>query len=192
MTEQEEWREIPGWEGLYSVSTYGRVKSHQRLIQEKRKDGWKPKEYIIDEKILKPSKQKSGHLRVSLSRDRQIKFRLIHQLVLETFIGYKPRGKECCHKDGNPSNNHLSNLYYGTRSQNIADAKRHGTFPMGNQRPGARLTNQEAFEIYTYCKQGFKDEDIAKQYGVTKGCVVQIRLGNNWKEVTGGERISKR
>lgn len=192
MIEQEEWREIPGWEGLYSVSTYGNVKSHQRIISEKRKEDWKPKIYTIKEKILKASKQKCGHLRVSLSMNGKITYHLIHKLVLFAFIGIKPSRMECCHKDGNPSNNKLSNLYYGTRSQNIADAKRHGTFPIGSQRPGAILTAQEALEIYAYCKQGFKDKDIAKQYGVTKGCVVQIRLGNNWKEITGGERISKR
>lgn len=191
MTEQEIWKEIPGWEGYYSVSTYGRIKSEARIINEKRKEGWKAKKYTLKEMILKPSKDTSGHLRVSLSKNSQIKFKMIHALVLLAFVGEKPIGHECCHKDGDPTNNNLSNLYYGTRANNIADAKRHGTFPMGENRPGALLTPDKVKQIYNLCLAGASDSDIAKKYNVTKGCIVQIRLGKNWKEVTGGKPIGK-
>ena len=48
----------------------------------------------------------------------------IHQLVLQTFVGPCPAGCECRHLDGNPLNNRLSNLAWGTRAENAADASR--------------------------------------------------------------------
>lgn len=189
MLEQELWKEIPGWEGFYSASTFGQIKSLERTIHEARKDGWKPKYYVIKEKILKPFEDNIGRLRVSLSVKSKIKYRFVHSLVLLAFKGVRPLGYECCHVDGNPGNNHLSNLYYGTRAENIADAKRHGTFPIGSQRPGAILTANEALQIYNLCKEGLSDKYIANKFNVTKSCIVQIRLGNNWKEVTGGIKI---
>lgn len=192
MIEQEEWKDIPEWEGLYSVSNLGRVKSHERMINESRKEGWKPKSYVIKEIILKQSRDSIGRVRVSLSKNSKVKYRFIHSLVLLAFVGKRPNGFECCHIDGNPSNNNLTNLYYGTRSDNIADAKRHGTFPMGSRRPGALLNPDKVLKIYELCVQGVSDSEIAKQFNVTRGCIVQIRIGKNWREVTGGKRITRK
>lgn len=191
MNNQEEWKKIPGWEGIYSVSNLGNVRSEHRIISERRPNGHKEKTYVINEKILKQTPQPTGHLRVSLSKDSKISYRMTHTLVLLAFVGDKPEKTECCHIDGNPANNNLSNLYYGTRSQNISDAKRHETFPMGEHRPGALLNPQKALEIYKLCQNGMSDKEIANKFNVTKGCVVQIRLGKNWKEVTGGKPIEK-
>lgn len=188
---QEIWKDIPGWEGMYSVSNFGNVKSLKRTINENVKEGCRNKNYQVQERILKKSIQPTGHLRVSLSKNSKVKYRMIHSLVLLAFVGKKPAGTECCHKDGNPANNTLSNLYYGTRSENINDAKKHGTFPMGSKRPGAILTEEEAKEIYELCEKRISDHEIAKLFNVTKGCVVQIRLGKNWKEQTGGKPISR-
>lgn len=172
MEHQDTWKCIPGWEQLYWCSYHGKIKSKKQ--------------------ILKPSIQKCGHLRVSLSKNGKITYHLVHKLILLSFIGKKPKGKECCHKDGNPANNKLSNLYYGTRSENISDAKKHGTFPMGNNRPGAKLTNEQAIKIYSLCSLEFKDRYIAELFNVSVGCIVQIRLGNNWKEITRGIPIRRR
>jgi hypothetical protein len=70
---------------------------------------------------------KAGYKRVTLTKDGKQYNRLVHQLVAETFIGPRQDGLFVCHKDGDKSNNHVSNLYYGTRSDNAKDAVIHGT-----------------------------------------------------------------
>lgn len=52
---------------------------------------------------------------------------LIHTLVLEAFVGPRPEGAVCCHIDGDPTNNHVTNLRWGSYSDNNHDLVRHGT-----------------------------------------------------------------
>lgn len=50
----------------------------------------------------------------------------VHRLVLETFVGPMPQGLQVRHLDGDPKNNHLVNLAYGSAKENAADRDRHG------------------------------------------------------------------
>lgn len=81
-------------------------------------------------RILKPAIASHGYPMVALWRPEAKKgqSRTIHSLVAETFIGPPPEGMEVRHKDGCRTNPKLSNLEYGTHSDNIHDAVRHGTW----------------------------------------------------------------
>lgn len=106
----EIWKVIPGYEGRYEVSDQGRVKSYCR-----NREG----------RLLKPGRMPGGHLSVALGRgDSQC----VHKLVLLAFVGPAPDKHECCHNNGNPADNRLENLRWGTRRENILDAVRHGTW----------------------------------------------------------------
>ena len=59
--------------------------------------------------------------------------RPIHALVMESFEGPRPSGAEIRHLNGNPLDNRLSNLRYGTKSENMLDAVRHGTHPQASK-----------------------------------------------------------
>jgi hypothetical protein len=87
--------------------------------------------YFIDKEgniytMLKGATTKVGYKVVSLG-GRGGKKAYIHDLVLETFIGKRPEGKEACHINGEKSDNRLDNLYWGTRKENVADAIKLGT-----------------------------------------------------------------
>lgn len=118
----ENWKPVVGYEGLYEVSDQGRVKSLARHTT--MKDG---RGKTIREKILKNRTLPSGHKYVSLSGHGSKQKALTHRLVMLAFVGPCPEGMEVCHNDGNPENNHLSNLRYGTRSDNVQDMIRHKT-----------------------------------------------------------------
>lgn len=192
----EHWRSVSGYEGLYSVSNFGRVRSERRVIQEGgRKDSWKPKSYVVKEKILKASPQITcgrGYHRVSLSKNSKIKYFFVHWLVAWAFIGPQERGVEIRHIDGNSRNNRLDNLCYGSKSDNMQDAKRHGTLPRWEDRPGAKLDRYKVVEI---CKRGLdgeRAEDIAKDFGVNTGAVHQVWRGETWADFTYGIRPNRR
>src|SRR5262249_43840339 len=96
--QDEVWRDVPGCEGLYRVSTHGRVESQERSIVYK--DG---RVYAIPRKILRQQSDGRGYLFVALyrvrRRDENFK---VHALVLLAFVGPCPPGMECRHLDGNP------------------------------------------------------------------------------------------
>ena len=111
----ERWLPVPGYEGRYSVSDQGRVRSEARSSI--RKNGMP---LNLKERILKPVPlPASGHLRVGLMTDGKAKMFLVHRLVLTAFVRPPEPGEEACHyPDYNPANNRLENLMWGTRSVN--------------------------------------------------------------------------
>lgn len=92
------------------------------------------------ERLLKPViASRTGYPRVSLRRDGRDTVRAVHVLVAEAFIGPRPPGHEVRHINGVRTDPGAHNLIYGTRSENMRDAVRHGTHPQASK---------------THCKHG--------------------------------------
>lgn len=119
---EEVWREAPRFEGLYLVSNFGRVRSVERTVI--RSNG---RPHKVVSKFRKPQVTRSGHLKIMLTRDGKQRGEFVHVLVLEAFVEPRPEGKIARHLDGDPSNNQVSNLAWGSHSENGHDAVRHGT-----------------------------------------------------------------
>lgn len=125
MTTEEVWKPVTGYEHLYQVSNHGRVRSLDRVVTF-RGGRQKGSSYRVPGKILNPTARDSGHLIVFLSNGK-VKREYVHRLVLQEFVGPAQKGMECLHKDGNPKNNHLENLRWGTPAENRQDSVRHRT-----------------------------------------------------------------
>lgn len=123
----ERWLPIPGWEGKYEVSDQGRVKALARV--DHHVDG---RVMHRRELIFKATPSKNGYPTVNLTGD----IVYVHRLVLLAFDGPKPDGMETRHLDGVKTNNALSNLRYGTSSENSQDAMRHARQRGQLVRPG--------------------------------------------------------
>lgn len=124
----ERWRPILGWEGIYEVSDHGRVRSLPRAVP--RIDG---KRHWRRGQILKPSPNGTGHAQVGLALGGVSTMRLVHRMVLLAFVGEPAPSLIGCHNDGDPTNNHLSNLRWDTRRSNNLDTVRHGGNHNANQ-----------------------------------------------------------
>ena len=119
----ERWKPVNGYVGIYEVSSHGRVRSVDRAIT--RSDG---QVHRRKGKLLRtPLSTGGGYPFLRLSAQGKTQVRTVHSLVAEAFIGPRPEGREVCHNDGNPANNRLDNLRYGTSSDNQLDKVRHGT-----------------------------------------------------------------
>ena len=105
----EEWKSIPGYEGLYEVSNLGRVRSVERCDRFNRK---------IVSKILKPN-YVSGYLRVGMYKNKTFKYYLIHRLVAQAFLPNPDNLPQVNHKDEDKSNNRVDNLEWCDRSYNM-------------------------------------------------------------------------
>lgn len=114
---QVEWRDIPGYEGLYQISNDGRVFSMPR--KRTRKDG---SEYFIPGRELKVVNAPTvRYPYIGLWKEGSMRIGRIHQLVLLAFVGPRPDGMLVCHRDDNPRNNRLENLRYDTPRGNAQD-----------------------------------------------------------------------
>ena len=100
----EIWKDIPGYEGLYKISNYGRVKSLKRY----RPNG--SKSQLVPEKIKKGTDNRCGYLVVTLSKSSKTKKNYIHRLVGIAFLPNPFNLPEINHKDEDKSNNKIDNL----------------------------------------------------------------------------------
>lgn len=121
----EKWLPVVGFEGSYSVSTLGRVRSETRTVQHSTSGACRRKGKILSSSRHKgKGKYGRGYLSVTLWRNNIPIQRRIHELVLESHVGPRPKGMECLHHDDDPWNPRLSNLRYGTHAENGADITR--------------------------------------------------------------------
>ena len=123
MSTLEQWKPVHGYEGIYEVSSHGRVRSVDRTVT--CSDG---KVHRYKGKVLSACLSKrGGYPLVNLRDQGKGQTRYVHSLAAEAFIGSRPEGMEVCHNDGDSTNNHLDNLRYDTSSDNELDKVRHGT-----------------------------------------------------------------
>lgn len=110
----EIWKDINNYEGLYQVSTLGRIKSLRRVIRYS--DG---RHKLISERILSPEICKStGYLYVNLSKSGKSKHCTVHRLVAEAFIPNIENLPQINHLDEDRSNNVVENLEWCTCKHN--------------------------------------------------------------------------
>ena len=110
----EIWKDILGYEGLYQVSNWGRVRSLDRWI----KSCYGSKQFIRG-KILKLCIGLSNYLFVSLCKNGKHTNFLVHRLVAEAFLDNPDNLPQVNHKDEDKQNNHYLNLEWCTHEYNI-------------------------------------------------------------------------
>lgn len=171
----EEWRPVVGYDGCYSVSSNGSVRSEMRRVAH-------PMGGTVElpTRILRQSRMGAGYLKVALCRDGAQRTRSVHQLVAEAFIGPRPSGMEVAHKDGCKTNNKAINLRYDTPSGNSADKASHGTLICGERVKNAKLT---ADQVRAMRASHGKQREIAATFGVTQQTVSKIRSGQRWGQL---------
>jgi hypothetical protein len=84
---------------------------------------------------------------------------------------------ECRHLDGDPANNALTNLAWGTRAENMHDKIRHGTERHGEEKANARLT---AAQVHAIRLDARSSRSVAVDYGVSHTTILGIRRGRTW------------
>jgi hypothetical protein len=173
----ERWLPVVGFEGQYAVSDLGRVRSLDREVvtangATKRLKG----------KMLAGHANWLGYRYISLPVQGGEKKRKIHILVAEAFIGPRPPQHDVCHRDGDPKNNALSNLYYGTRKENMADSRAHGTMVAGRRCWKAKV-DEHAVQDIRALRGVMSLQEIGNLYGLSKPAVSRIARGLQWKHV---------
>jgi hypothetical protein len=157
------WADLPGVPG-YRVSDEGQIRSPRG--------------------VRKLQVSHDGHLYIHMYRrgagangPRRNRKLWVHRAVLEAFVGPCPDMQEARHLNGNPADNRLANLAWGTRLENMADKHVHGTQTRGVDHPPAVLTPEQAAAIRGDERSS---RAVAADYGVSHTTVLEIRRGNRW------------
>ena len=177
----EVWKDIPEYEGSYQVSNMGRVRSLDRVVADK--NGRKCK---YKGKVFKPNVNKTrGYEQLTLSNDNEQNTKTVHRLVLEVFKPHVNMSDlDVNHIDGNKLNNHLTNLEWLTRRDNMLHAQDIGlTDNRGERGSNAKLSNADVLEILQRLDTGSSQREIALDYGVSESCIAHINTGRTWRAV---------
>jgi hypothetical protein len=177
----ERWRPVAGYEGLYEVSDFGRVRSLDRKVTQRGKRGCVMTRLLAG-RVLSPAtnRDRGGYRYVNLHVDGQQCLRRVAVLVAAAFLGPRPFGMETCHRNGVADDDRAENLRYDTPKNNAADRKAHGTHLCGEALPQARLTETDVREILT---SSTASEVLAARFSVHPGHINNIRRGVRWSHV---------
>lgn len=142
---------------------------------------WRGPSMFEQWKKLKPGKHQKRsarrtYLYLHLWRGGKRFTRLVHRIVLDSFVGPRPEGFECRHLDGNPSNNALSNLCWGTHEENGNDSRAHNRYVV-------TLTEAQVREIRRRRTAGESRKELAAEFGTSPQNVGSIASGQSWKHL---------
>ena len=172
--EGEVWRWIRGYEGLYQISNYGRLKSFPRKGTGK------------EIKILRPKLKKNGYLEISLRKKGVRKSYSIHRLVAEAFIPNPENKPHVNHKDGNKFDNYFENLEWVTQLENMEHAKNTGLIKSGVENPNAKLTEEQVHQIrenYIPFDKELGIHALARKFNMSVLNMFKIINGKTYKNI---------
>lgn len=177
---KEQWKSIAGHEGLYEVSSLGRVRSFMKPVYRGYTVSKSPQR-ILAQHLNK----KNGYLYIGLTNQKKEKRTYsVHRLVLTSFVGDCPDGMEACHDDGNKQKNSLANLRWDTRSNNNMDRTKHGwVSPIdvkGEKHPYAKLRNEDVFFIRSLYGDGIEIAEIARAFKMSYTAIKRIISRASW------------
>lgn len=159
---REEWRPVLGYEGLYEVSNYGRVRSLYR-----------------GGAILRPWANKDGYPLIALNRDGARKTYQLHRMVCRVFHGEPTLlHNEAAHLNGDRADASAANLKWVSKVENHSHKRLHGTHQAGEKHPRAKLTEANVIAI-RHASQPYGI--LAARYGVSWRTISDIKCGKRWR-----------
>lgn len=166
----EEWKKIfiHEKETRYSVSTFGNVRNDETQL------------------ILKQPKHTSNYCVVRLYVDKKKYDRLVHRLVMHSFVERDSKRPLVNHIDGVKRNNHLINLEYVTHSENQKHAFETGLrkYSVGVDHPMNKHSEETIHNICELLEQNWTNKKISKYLNISKHIVSDIRTGRAWTHIS--------
>lgn len=163
----ERWLPVVGYEGIYDVSDYGRIRRMKAACG------------TSVGRLLHPMMDTHGYLQVCLSYKNSQHMLKVHRLVAQAFIGAYPPGKEINHRDGVKTNNALPNIEYVTTSENQLHALDLGLSLRGENHYRAKLCEADVHAIRSLFGE-ITQRSIAKKFGVKRTAISNIKSGKSW------------
>lgn len=174
----EEWKPIIGYEGLYEVSNFGRIKSLKRKL-------------VPVDKILKLQTTIYGYYHIALYDKAFIpRTLLVHILVAKHFIDNPEKKPEVNHLFGDKKDSRAWNLEWVTKLENVRHAFSTGLVcHKGEKNANHVLSKDQVIEIFN---SNLPLKTLSTIYGVESHTICQIKTGYRWGHLTGKKHIKRR
>ena len=180
----EEYKDIPGYEGMYAVTKDGRVWSH-------------PKETIVGGRggvrvdggrFLSNKPHHQGYCRVHIRDKNNIrKGMLVHRLVAMTYIPNPDALPFINHLNGDTQDNRVDNLEWCDNKRNTKHAYDNGwiktPYQQGEANSQAKLTVDDARRIKELSAAGMGDTAISRETGISRSAVKDVTKGRTWRHI---------
>jgi len=159
------WRNIDGWP--YSISSFGETKNLRT--------GY----------VLKGRPTRCGYLIVTLQNEGLILAATVHTLVARAFLSNPENKQTVNHKNGDKSDNRLSNLEWATHSENAVHAFKLGLRKgrKGLKHHNTILSEDDVRLIRRLGKSGLQQKQIAELFPVCRGTIQAIISRRNWSHI---------
>ena len=155
----EIWQDIIGFEGRYQVSNLGNTRSI-------RTNHGKYQERILVQRVRSKT---CKSLYVQFSVNALPYHEAVHRAVAKAFIPNPENKPYVCHKDNNPLNNRVSNLYWGTQKENIQQCIKDGRLRPQGKVP-LDIKTRESIQR-DYLNTSLSRKELEKKYKISKACV---------------------
>jgi NUMOD4 motif/HNH endonuclease len=182
--DKEIWKPVVGFEGVYEVSSFGRVRGVRRTVEAW--NGFAVAKKTIKERILTPTKNADGYRCFTLSHKNSAKPYRAARLVCSAFHGPCPEGLECAHLDGISQNDKADNLAWVSHSENCAHQKIHGTAykkARGENHGASKLTNQQVKELRSDYERTLNYAATGRKFGISDSHARKIVKCQLWAHV---------
>ena len=179
-------KDVAGFEGLYAVTDKGEVFSLPKTVAVGNRRGVR-QQPLQKLKASHPS-PRTSHLRVFLAKNGEKFPRMVHRLVAEAFIANPRNLPYVNHKDGDPTNNCVSNLEWCDARENALHAYRFGLHTPPNQQgannSNSKLSEDDVRTIRMRHANGESCASIARSYTVNPRAINAIIHCQRWAHVT--------
>lgn len=126
-------------------------------------------------RYVKPQKNGKGYYRVSIGG----KLVFVHRLVAEKYIPNPENKSQVNHKDGDKTNNHVSNLEWVTNKENRNHALKNGLHTTGENCSWSKLTKEQVDFIRK--NKDVSSNELAKAFNVSARTIRDVRNYKSWK-----------
>lgn len=164
------WKWVKGYENLYKISNFGRVKSFHKM----------------NERLLITYPNRLGYPVITLAKNKIHKLVTVHRLVAGAFIRNPQQKKLVNHKNGVKADNRVNNLEWCTQSENISHSYRTGLQKplIGSQASWSKVNEKQVIQMRKkFAKGGYTYKRIGQEYGLKTVAAFQIIKRVNWKHI---------
>lgn len=176
----EVWKDVPDWEECYEVSSFGRVRSRDKIRLKLRMG--KSVSAVYKGQMRKQEVTNMGYNRVNF-RDCERDFNLfVHRLVAHAFIANLQDKPTVNHIDGNKLNNNVSNLEWNTSSEQVQHAIANKLMTTGHKRTISPTVRKEIYNCYI--NERLSINELSRRFNINRDMASEIAAGKtepSWK-----------